>query len=719
MLQLTPLLYAVLDAIDGQRGYAEVAVVAERATGRGLHEDDVHTLVDGKLRPLGLVVRADGSQPAVRKANPLLTLRPRVVISSPSATRRITAPFALLFAPWLVALISLAFIGVTYWVLWHKGLASAAHEAFARPGLLLMVFVVTVLSAGFHEFGHASALRRGGGTPGAMGFGLYLAWPAFYTDVTDAYRLDRRARLRTDLGGLYFNAIAAVAIFGWWLSTHWDALLLVIATQILQMVRQLPPLLRFDGYHVLADVTGVPDLFHHIGPILRSLVPGRRASTQATDLKLWVRVLVTAWVLLVVPVMLLTGLLAIVAFPRLVATAWHSIHVQWHELVYQFGHGHLLGGLTQILALLAVLVPVVGVSYMLVRLVRRTSRSVLRRTAGHPVKRAIAGLLAFVLAGVLFFAWWPRGNYHPIQANEGGTIGDAISATWTGALGGSAPAADVLREGGTAAANTVWASDLPMPTRAHPALSLVLVPRDGNGPTWVFPFNRPAPPGAGDNQTMAVVTKDGATVYDVAFALVWVNSDTVLNKNEAYAFASCSHCTAVAVSFQVVLIVGHASVAAPQNVAAAVSYNCIKCVADALAVQLVLTLPEQPTGAAAAALESLWRQIATFGAHLQGLTFAQIKAQLESYEVQIAQTLQPYLAAASPSSSVGAAVVGSSSAGSEPSDSGAPGSSSAVSTTAPGSAPASADASSGASSSDAASSSAPASSAPTATPPPS
>jgi putative peptide zinc metalloprotease protein len=218
---------------------------------------------------------------------------------------------------------------------------------------------------------------------------------------------------------------------------------------------------------------------------------------------------------------------------------------------------------------------------------------------------------------------------------------------------------------------------------------------------------------------MAVVTKDGATVYDVAFALVWVNSDTVLNKNEAYAFASCSHCTAVAVSFQVVLIVGHASVAAPQNVAAAVSYNCIKCVADALAVQLVLTLPEQPTGPAAAALESLWRQIATFGAHLQGLTFAQIKAQLESYEVQIAQTLQPYLAAASPSSSVGAAVVGSSSAGSEPSDSGAPGSSSAVSTTAPGSAPASVDASSGASSSDAASSSAPASSAPTATPPPS
>ena len=102
-----------------------------------------------------------------------------------------------------------------------------------------------------------------------MGAGLYLVWPAFYTDVTDSYRLGRGGRLRTDLGGLYFNALLSVAIFGVWWLTGWDALLLVIATQLIQMVRQLPPLLRFDGYHLLADITGVPDLFHQIKPTLR------------------------------------------------------------------------------------------------------------------------------------------------------------------------------------------------------------------------------------------------------------------------------------------------------------------------------------------------------------------------------------------------------------------------------------------------------------------
>ena len=106
-----------------------------------------------------------------------------------------------------------------------------------------------------------------------MGTGLYLMWPAFYTDVTDSYRLGRAGRIRTDLGGLYFNAIVAVAIMGIWWATGFDALLLVVVTQILQMVRQLMPMVRFDGYHILADATGVPDLFQRIKPTLLAPAP--------------------------------------------------------------------------------------------------------------------------------------------------------------------------------------------------------------------------------------------------------------------------------------------------------------------------------------------------------------------------------------------------------------------------------------------------------------
>ena len=62
-----------------------------------------------------------------------------------------------------------------------------------------------------------------------------------------------------------------------------DALLLVVAAQLLLMVRQLVPFVRFDGYHILADLVGVPDLFLHIKPTLLGLLPTRwRRSEGAT-----------------------------------------------------------------------------------------------------------------------------------------------------------------------------------------------------------------------------------------------------------------------------------------------------------------------------------------------------------------------------------------------------------------------------------------------------
>ena len=241
VIQLTPVLYAVLDAIDGRRTVERVAEVVSNAVGKTVTADNVHTLIDTSLRPAGLLLDADGHQPEVKKSEPLLGLRFKIAVTDPEKTRRLTQPFGRLFNPLVVAAVVVGFFAMSWWVLFVKGLASAAHQAFDRPGLLATVFAVTVLSAGFHEFGHAAAARRGGAAPGVMGAGIYLVWPAFYTDVTDSYRLGRGGRLRTDLGGLYFNAITALAVAGvWWVSRD-DAWLLVVATQILQMIGRLTP----------------------------------------------------------------------------------------------------------------------------------------------------------------------------------------------------------------------------------------------------------------------------------------------------------------------------------------------------------------------------------------------------------------------------------------------------------------------------------------------
>jgi putative peptide zinc metalloprotease protein len=650
VLQLTPLLHQVLVAVDGQRTVEEVAAEVGTAAGRLVRPDDVRQLVDTSLRPLGLLRKADGSEPEVRRSEPLLGLRFRRVVTDPAVTRRLTAPFAVLFSPLVVVPVVLAFVAVSAWVLFSQGLAAATAQAFGNPALFLAVVAVTVLSAGFHEFGHAAAARYGGSTPGAMGFGLYLFWPAFYTDVTDSYRLGRSGRVRTDLGGLYFNALVVLLSFAIWWLTGWHAVLLIVATQILQMVRQLAPLLRFDGYHVLADLTGVPDLYQRMGPVMTGLLPGRWHQPEATALKTWARVVVVAWVVIVVPLMAVSLLLMVLALPRVLATAWGALGQQGGLLGADLGDGDVLGGLARLLGIVALVVPLLGLGYVLLRLARSTALGVWRRTQGRPVRRGLACLLAATLVAGLGWAWWPAGDrYRPVRAWEGGTVLDAVPAASSRQL-------DV---GSRGTAATIWPEDAgAVPTADRPALAMVLVPRAGaaadgaeagdQAPTWVFPFNRPLPPADGDNQALAVNTEDGSVAYDVSFALVWADEDTAVNRNEAYAFASCRDCRTVAVAFQVVLLVGEVDVVVPENIAAAVNYACVECVTYALATQLVVSLPGPLSDDGARDLAAIWAELAEFGEHVEGVPLAELRVRLTEFEARIIAVVREHTAVPEP-----------------------------------------------------------------------
>ncbi len=691
-VQLTPMLYAVLSAVDGTRDVAGIATAVSQATGRGVSTDNVHTFLDDTLRPAGLVATADGSQPELQRSNPLLGLRLKYAVTDPARTRRLTDPFARLFHPVLVVPVVVGFLALTWWVLMVKGLASAAYQAFDRPGLLLAVFAVTVLSAGWHEFGHAAAARYGGATPGVMGAGVYLIWPAFFTDVTDSYRLGRAGRVRTDLGGLYFNAMVAVATCGVWWATGYDAVLLLVATQILQMLRQLLPLVRFDGYHVLADVTGIPDLFHWLGPTLKGLLPWHWKDPEPRRLKPWARAVITLWVLAVVPMLGFALVTMVLTLPRLLGTAWAAAGDRRLMLVDAWGRGDVVAGLAHGLAMLVVVLPVLAVSVLLGRLGRQLGRALWTRTSGRPVRRAVALVTVGALIAALLWVWWPReGAYRPIAPWERGTLADAVPV---------ARPATGLAVGSTGATTIAWPDGAARPTRAEPQLALVAVPHadgasgvatgstDGaNGgsagtapgtvpadQTWVFPVDQPLAPGEGDNQALAVNTQDGTVVYDTAFALVWVEEGApAQNVNEAWALASCSDCAAVSVAFQVVLTLGDTATAVPQNIAVALTSGCVNCLTYALAVQLFVTLDGPLSTQAMAELDTLWAEIAAYGDHLGEVPLSDIQKQLTSYEQQVLALLVEdgavTLPEGSTAPSTGAGGSGSASPGAEPSSS--------------------------------------------------
>lgn len=120
-----------------------------------------------------------------------------------------------------------------------------------------------------HELGHAAACARFGAAPSGIGFTVYLIFPAFYSDVTAAWTLRRWQRVVVDLGGMYFQLVAMVALAVAHAWTGWPPLAIACAISLGVIVFNLNPFLRFDGYWIIADALGVTNLGRQVGRIVR------------------------------------------------------------------------------------------------------------------------------------------------------------------------------------------------------------------------------------------------------------------------------------------------------------------------------------------------------------------------------------------------------------------------------------------------------------------
>ena len=674
-ITLTPLLYRTLEALAHHHTWAEVADEVSSAVDRDVDVEDMQFLVDEKLRPLGLVLAFDGVEPATRKHNPLLALKLKVVITDERVTRRITTPFARLFSPGVAVPLLAAFAAISWWVFVEKGLASALHQALFQPGMILALWAMIVVSAAFHEFGHAAACRYGGATPGAMGAGLYLVWPAFYTEVTDSYRLGRVGRLRVDLGGLYFNAVFTVAAWALWWFVRWDALLLVVVAQHLQMVRQLAPFIRADGYHIVADLIGVPDLFAHIKPTLTSVLPRRFRPAAQPPLKRWARAVVILWVASVVPVLVSVLTAAVLLLPVLLATAWASMGYHWDAAATSWSEGDLAGFVVRLLSVLLVALPVLSTIYLLIRMLRRTVRRVWRATEGSPRKRVGVVVVGAALAAALGWAWWPADQYHAVDPASRGAVTDLASvsplaagdpaATAVSVLGPpDVPSASAAASNAAATPSGAWVLP-PAPVTRQPlvvgpwAVPVLFAPVDAaphetTAPppaqpapdpgtvraAWPFPFPEPPAPLPGDNRAMAVNTVDGAVVTDLAVSWAIVTATRLEEHNEAWALASCTDCTTRAVAYQVLLAMPGTEVIAPVNIAAAANYECRRCLTEAIAVQLIVSVTDIPSAEAQVLIEQAMGRVEALEVQLKTLSAEQVYTILQSSQLEIMQILE-------------------------------------------------------------------------------
>jgi putative peptide zinc metalloprotease protein len=410
VIQMSRLLYQVTSRIDGSRDPGAIADLVSEDLGLSLSGDQVRHLITSKLLPLGIVA-AEGVPAAPPRANPLLALRARSTLLPRAAANAAGVLLRPLFRPPIVVAVLGSVLAVDGWLFASHALGGGLQQVLRNPADLLIVAGLSLVSAVFHECGHAAACRYGGARPGVIGAGVYLVWPSFFTDVTDSYRLSRAGRLRTDLGGLYFNLIFILVLAGVYAAAPAGFLLVVIAITHLEMLEQLLPFVRFDGYFILSDLAGVPDLFARVAPILRHAVARGPKDPRVTGLRRRARIVVTAWVLCVIPLLTFSIGYLLLHLPQISRALWHSASRQAHlASAAVAGHGYALA-VADALGVVLLALSLAGSLYIVTGLARQVAAAGLHWSAGHRARRLLVAVAGLACVTMLAAFWSGQGQF--------------------------------------------------------------------------------------------------------------------------------------------------------------------------------------------------------------------------------------------------------------------------------------------------------------------
>jgi len=138
-------------------------------------------------------------------------------------------------------------------------------DFFSWQGVLAYALTLAVVKV-LHEFGHAFTAKRYGCQVPTMGLAFLVLWPVLYTDTNDVWRLPgRRQRLAVSSAGIVTEGLLAVwATFFWLFAPDGharDMLFLVSSTTwVSTLLINASPFMRFDGYFIVMDALGFPNL---------------------------------------------------------------------------------------------------------------------------------------------------------------------------------------------------------------------------------------------------------------------------------------------------------------------------------------------------------------------------------------------------------------------------------------------------------------------------
>jgi putative peptide zinc metalloprotease protein len=167
-----------------------------------------------------------------------------------------------LFILWLAIFISGIFMAATHW----DELTRDVTSRIFTPNNMLLLWLAFPLVKAIHELGHGLMIKAFGGQCHEMGLMFLVLVPIPYVDASQTVALQRRyQRVLISLAGIMIELmVASIALWFWSGASVGPAKAffyqIIILAGVTTVVFNANPLLRFDGYYVLADWLEIPNL---------------------------------------------------------------------------------------------------------------------------------------------------------------------------------------------------------------------------------------------------------------------------------------------------------------------------------------------------------------------------------------------------------------------------------------------------------------------------
>ncbi len=268
--------HKIVQLLDGQTPLPQIADKIEEECGLKLPLEQLERFVD-KLDEL-LFLESEKSEKKLASAGSRWEKQDKTFLEKilfvklkafdpDELVAKLEKRFQFVFSPYFLALgLLLCLLAARVTVLRWEEFSGLTLGQLFRAESIVVVLLTIFVTISLHEFAHAITLKHFGGEVRQMGFLLLYFQPCFYCDVSDAYLFtEKRKKILVTFAGVIFQIFLwSLTTLAWHLLSEGSALghLFFIASTftLLTVLFNLNPLIKLDGYYILADWVGVPNL---------------------------------------------------------------------------------------------------------------------------------------------------------------------------------------------------------------------------------------------------------------------------------------------------------------------------------------------------------------------------------------------------------------------------------------------------------------------------